>query len=119
MPGIIIGLPFLSMSGMPGIAIDVGWPRAMSQRFMKFISSDCERLVRAPRAATSLFPVCDGMSAVISTACAWCMIMPCMKSMSAWEALGAAPEVDGGRVLVELPGAPGWTITGGGEDCWA
>ena len=37
---------------------------------IKFISSDCEWLMRAPSDRRSLFDVCDSISAVISTACA-------------------------------------------------
>ncbi len=36
----------MSMSGMPGMAIESDWPRAASQRFMNLISSDWERLMR-------------------------------------------------------------------------
>ena len=45
MPG-IVGL-LMSMPGVMGISVDS--PRARSQRFMKSISSDCEREMRAPR----------------------------------------------------------------------
>src|SRR3984957_7041412 len=64
-----IGLPLISISGIPGIAIDTASPRASSHRLMNFISSVCERLIRAPKERISLFSVCDGISAVISTAC--------------------------------------------------
>src|SRR5215472_14457517 len=40
------------------------------------------------------------------------MIMPCMNSTSSWESGGSAAFVDGGRVLLGLPGAPGCTTTG-------
>jgi hypothetical protein len=47
------------------------------------------------------------------------MIMPCMKSTSAGERGGSVPFVEAGSVLVGLPGAPGWTMTGAeGLDCW-
>ena len=51
---------------------------------MKFISSDWERLMRAPRERIFVLGMrrderghFDGLL--------WCMIMPCMNSMSAWE----------------------------------
>src|SRR5579863_8722133 len=48
------------------------------------------------------------------------MIMPCMKATSAGERGGRVAFVDGGSVLLGLPGAPGWTTTGlGGSVCWA
>jgi hypothetical protein len=40
------------------------------------------------------------------------MIMPCMNSTSAREVGGKVPCVDGGRVLLGVPGAPGCTTTG-------
>jgi len=40
------------------------------------------------------------------------MIMPCMKSTSACERGGSVALVDGGNVLLGLPGAPGCTTTG-------
>src|SRR5260370_27810395 len=43
------------------------------------------------------------------------MIMPCMKSTSAWERGGSVPFVEGGSVLLGLRGAPGWMRTGAGE----
>src|SRR5580692_11308389 len=48
------------------------------------------------------------------------MIMPCMNSTSAREVGGSSPLVDGGRVLLGLPGAPGCTTTGVVPlACWA
>src|SRR5215467_4112800 len=40
------------------------------------------------------------------------MIMPCMNSTSACESGGRAALVEGGSVLLGLPGAPGCTTTG-------
>src|SRR5580700_448241 len=40
------------------------------------------------------------------------MIMPCMNSTSACDRAGSVPLVDGGSVLLGLPGAPGCTTTG-------
>lgn len=40
---------------IPGISSD--WPRNLSQRLMKLISSDCDWLIRAPSSRSSLFPV--------------------------------------------------------------
>src|SRR6202051_4661639 len=40
------------------------------------------------------------------------MIMPCMNSTSACDRGGSVALVDGGRVLLGLPGAPGCTTTG-------
>ena len=57
------------MSGIPGVGMETDSPRAASHRCMNFISSDCELLIRAPSDRRSLFSVCDGISAVISTAC--------------------------------------------------
>src|SRR5262245_56808596 len=106
--------------GMSDMAIEVDCPRAASHRFMNFISSDCDLLIRAPSDPSSLFSVCDSISAVISTACAWCIIMPCMNCTSATEAGGSVPFIVGGRVRVGFPGAPGWTTTGaGGSACCA
>src|SRR5689334_535436 len=100
---------------MPGIDSDSGCPRDASHRFMNFISSDCDRLIRAPSDLTSLFSVCDSISAVISTACPWCIIMPCMNCTSAGEAGGSVALVVGGSWRVGCPGAPGWTTTGGDD----
>src|SRR5580765_1063933 len=84
--------------------------------------------MRAPSERKPLFSVWETMSAVISTACEWCMIMPCMNSTSAWERGGRLARVERGSVLLGCPGAPGWTITGGaaaedeggeGADCRA
>ena len=97
-----------------------GSPRAVSQRFIKFISSDCEWLIRAPSSRRSLLVVCDSISAVISTACAWCMIMPCMNCTSAGERGGSVALVVAGKVRVGWPGAPGCTMTGAVRSlCWA
>src|ERR1043166_1758547 len=43
------------------------------------------------------------------------MIMPCMNSTSAGERGGSVPFVDGGKVLVGWPGAPGCTPPGAEE----
>jgi len=56
--------------------------------------------------AAPCFPY-EGISAVISTACAWCMIMPCMNSISACERGGSFAVADAGNLLLGLPGAPG------------
>src|ERR1700693_689550 len=40
------------------------------------------------------------------------MIMPCMNSTSACDRGGSVALVDGGSVLLGLPGAPGCTTTG-------
>ncbi|HEY6968953.1 MAG TPA: hypothetical protein VJA94_07110 [Candidatus Angelobacter sp.] len=42
-----------------------------------------------------------------------------MKSTSAWDLGGSFAVVDGGSFLLGLPGAPGWTITGGAAACCA
>lgn len=57
--------------------------------------------------------------AVITTACWWCIIMPCMKSISASEGRGTMPVVLEGKFLLGVPGAPGST-TGAdpGPVCW-
>jgi len=48
------------------------------------------------------------------------MIMPCMNSTSAGDLGGSVPFVDGGSVLLGLPGAPGCTTTGvAGSVCGA
>lgn len=44
------------------------------------------------------------------------MIMPCVNSTSACDRGGSAALVEGGSVLLGLPGAPGCTITGGGAE---
>ena len=38
--------------------------------------------------------------------------MPCIKATSAGERCGSVAWVEGGRVLLGFPGAPGWTTTG-------
>ena len=40
------------------------------------------------------------------------MIIPCMNCTSAGERGGSVALVDGGKVRVGWPGAPGWTTTG-------
>src|ERR1700691_6507440 len=40
------------------------------------------------------------------------MIMPCVNATSAGERAGSTPFVDGGRILLGFPGAPGCTTTG-------
>jgi len=55
-------------AAIAGIAMETGSPRAASQRFINLISSDCEWLMRAPSVRSPAFCVCDGISAVISTA---------------------------------------------------
>src|ERR1700676_4347282 len=48
------------------------------------------------------------------------MIMPRMNSTSAWDLGGSVAFVDGGSVLLGLPGAPGCTTTGvAGSVCCA
>ena len=112
---VLVAIDTCRMSGMENAS-----PLAASQRFINFISSDCERLIFAPSDNRSLFSVCDAINAVISTAWAWCMIMPCMNSTSACDRGGRVALVEGGRVLVGVPGAPGCTITDLGESvCWA
>jgi hypothetical protein len=105
-----LGMSWLDISGFGG---ETGSPLASSHRFINFISSDCDWLIRAPSSRISLFSVCDSMSAVISTACAWCMIIPCMNSTSFGERGGSVALVSGGSVRVGWPGAPGCTTTGG------
>jgi hypothetical protein len=56
--------------------------------------------------------VCDSMRAVISIACPWCMIIPCMNFTSASEIGGSCALVEGGRVRLGWPGAPGCITTG-------
>jgi hypothetical protein len=113
MPGISpIGLSDLFIPGIPGMAMGTDSPRAANHRCMNLISSDCELLIRAPSEVSSLLSVCEAMSAVISIAWEWCMIMPCMNSTSACDRGGSKPFVDAGSVLLGLPGAPGCTITG-------
>src|SRR6185503_16722645 len=105
---------------IPGIVCDKGSPLATSQRSINFISSDCDLLIRAPSDRKFLFSVCESISAVISTACAWCMIIPCINWTSAAEVGGNVAVVEGGSSRVGWPGAPGWTTTGGlGSACWA
>src|SRR5260370_20934962 len=98
--------------------METGSPGATSHRRINLISSDCELLIRAPSDRRSLFSVCDAIRAVISTACEWCTIMPCMKSTFAGDRGGSVALVDGGSVLLGLPGAPGCTTTGfAGSGC--
>jgi hypothetical protein len=92
--------------------IEIGSFLAASHRFMNLISPDCELRIRAPSNRKSLFSVCDPISPVISTACAWCMIIPCMNATSAADCCGNVPRVDGGSTLLAVPGAPGCTTTG-------
>jgi hypothetical protein len=75
--------------------------------------------MRAPSIRSSLFSGRDSISAVISTAWAWCMIIPRMNSTSFGERGGSVALAEGGSVLVGRPGAPGCTTTGGalGWDC--
>jgi hypothetical protein len=49
----------------------------------------------------------DSISAVISTACAWCMIIICINSTSFGETGGSFALVDEGSTRVGCPGAPG------------
>ena len=49
---------------------------------MNFISSVCEMLMRLPSASSALLWRSRAHQAVISTACEWCMIIPCMKLTS-------------------------------------
>src|SRR5437867_3495485 len=46
------------------------------------------------------------------------MIMPCINSTSACESGGSVAFVEGGSVLLGLPGAPGCTTTGLPESPW-
>src|SRR5258708_4288650 len=100
------------MPGIPAAAMGTRSPRAPSHPRLNLISSDCELLIRAPSDRRSLFSVCDAIRAVISTACEWCTIMPCMKSTFAGDRGGSVALVDGGSVLLGLPGAPCCTTTG-------
>ncbi len=72
--------------------------------------------MRAPNSRRFLFVVCVSINAVISTAWAWCMIIPCMNSTSFFERGGKVALVDGGSIRDGWPGAPGWTITSGGVE---
>ena len=47
-------MPDISMSGISGIGGEIGSPLASSHRFINFISSDCELLMRAPSRAQIL-----------------------------------------------------------------
>jgi hypothetical protein len=69
--------------------------------------------MRAPSSRISLFSVCDTISAVISTACAWCIIIAFMNSTSFGERGGNVALVEGDIVRVGCPGAPGCTTTDG------
>ena len=68
--------------------------------------------MRAPSERRLLFAVCEGIISVISTAWVWCRIMACMNSTSAADRGGRLALVEGGSVLVGIPGAPGCTTTG-------
>src|SRR6476659_11108968 len=115
MPGIVIFIPAIC-----GIDVEMGSPLAWSHRCINAISADCDLLIRPPSMRRSLFAVCDPISAVISTACAWCIIIPCMNSISFGERGGSVAFVEGGSVLVGSPGAPGCTTTVDvGSACWA
>ena len=108
------------MPDIVGIGSATEAPLASSHRFIKLISSDCDLLIRAPSKLRFLFCVCDLISAVISTACAWCMIIPCMNSTSLGELGGSVALVEDGSVRVGWPGAPGCTTTGvAGSACCA
>ncbi len=102
-----MSIPAMSIEPFP----ERGKPRSVNHCFMNLISSVCEMLMRLPNAWISVFWLRVRNSSVISTACAWCMIMPCMNLMSASEGLrGAALAVSGVRVLLLCPGAPGCTM---------
>src|SRR5262249_30669507 len=98
--------------------MEVGSPLASSHRFINSISADCDLLMRAPSKRRYLFSVRDSISAVISTACAWCMIIPCINSTSFGERGGNVALVDEGNMRLGWPGAPGCTTTGAlGSGC--
>ena len=59
---------YLKVHGIPGIGGKTGSPLTSSHRFINFISSDCDLLMRTPSKRRSLFSVRDSISAVISTA---------------------------------------------------
>ena len=126
MPGIIMAcMPFscdpyraMSMCAMCVLPLSSGLPRSSSHCFMYFISSVCEMLMRLPMPASPLLCVREGISAVISTACEWCMIMPCMNLVSASAgARGIVTAASGERILLLCPGAPGWTMGAGAFAC--
>ena len=73
--------------------------------------------MRSPSRLTCLLSVCEGIMAVIATACVWCMIMPCMKRISSAEGFNAVGRVEGGRTRLGSPGAPGCTTTAGCPVC--
>ena len=78
---------------------------------MYCISSVCEMLMRLPNARSFLLWLRVRIRSVISTACEWCMIMPCMKLMSA--SAGVRGVAGGGwrrEILLLCPGAPGCTM---------
>jgi hypothetical protein len=111
--------PAIFMPGISGITGEVDSPRASSHRFINLISDDWELLMRAPNDARFLLTVWDSISAVISTAWAWCMIMSCMKRASFGERGGRVALVVEGSVLVGWPGAPGCTTIGATGACCA
>ena len=70
-----------------------------------------EILIRLPSARSFLLRLPVRIRSVISTAWEWCMIMPCMKLMSASAgARGGVRAVAGERVVLLRPGAPGCTM---------
>ena len=118
-PGISIFDPCDMLWCMSGIAGETGCPRETSHRFMNFISSDCDLLIRAPSDLTSLFSVCDSISAGHNCLSDGAQSYACMNCTSAGETGGRVALVVLGRVRVGFPGAPGWTTTGvDGAVCW-
>ncbi len=80
------------------------------------ISSTCDSSMRWPSARISGRPARVFSSSTISTACAWCPIIPCMNSTSAVVnlTLERSTARTASMFWLGCPGAPGWTMGAAG-----
>jgi hypothetical protein len=110
MPGISMScfMPSIDIVRCVAVASGTGAPFWRSHDCMSAISSPCPTTMRSQSRTMSARAPCDAAQPAISTACAWCGIMPDMKCTSAGFAFAATivPPFRGAVFTAPRMGAP-------------
>ena len=85
MPGMSmsISMPFIFIRIGAGTASGTFWRRSRSHCCMSAISSVCALMMRSQSVRSGALAPCVGAHLAMTMACAWWLIIPCMKYTSA------------------------------------
>ena len=113
MPGMSIMWPGMLMSipACGSFASGTRSPRSRSHACISSMSSFCERMILRAKSATCSLAPWVGAQRAITTACAWCPIIPCMNRVSAAvcrspPVCGAGAAAGAGALAGEWSGPP-------------